>query len=78
VDDRADRKSSGAANLRWVLPATLLAWILVIVALGYRRVGYAWCPGALVLFLFRDIPLTLCGVIVVLVFEFLVFRKKIS
>jgi hypothetical protein len=61
---------------RNILLVTVCAWIVVIVALGYWQVRYAWHPGAFALFLFRDIPVAVSGLVIVVVFEFLLLRKR--
>ncbi|GEM_PF-6185638 len=63
-------------KVRTLIVVTLGVGVAIIVALGFWRVTYAWRPGALALLLFRDIPLTVCSVIVVLVLELLIFRKE--
>ena len=59
-----------------VLFATVGLWLVAFVALGYLRWIYAWRWGAGVIFFFQYIPVLVLILVVILLSEFLYFRRN--
>jgi len=55
--------------------ATLAAWALLVVAIGYWRMFYAWRLGSAFQFFFHYMPILIAVLIVVLSLEGLLLRR---
>jgi hypothetical protein len=59
-----------------VLFATVGMWLVAVVVLGEWRLIYAWRWGAGVIFFFQYIPVLVLFLVVILLSEFLYFRRN--
>jgi hypothetical protein len=58
-----------------VVLATLVAWVLLVVAIGYWRMFYAWRLGSTFQFFFHYMPILIAALVVVLLVEGLFLRR---
>jgi hypothetical protein len=68
---------SRAVTLQRLLPITLAVWLLSVVALGSWRMFYAWHVGSVMTFFLRSLPLSILSLIVIVIIEILLFRRKV-
>jgi len=62
-------------SLRTLL-ITIGFWLMVVVALGYWRMYYAWHLGNAVIFFLHSLPLLVLGLALILILETLFSRSK--
>jgi len=63
-------------NLKLLLAITVALWLLVVIAIGYWRLDYAWHWGDFLIFFFHSLPLLVLSLGVIIIVEALLFRAK--
>jgi len=63
-------------TLRTLLPITIGSWLLVVIALGYWRMFYAWRLGNAAIFFLHSLPLLVLGLLLIVILETLFFRSN--
>ena len=63
-------------TLRTLLLITIGLWLIVVVALGYWRMFYAWHLGNAAIFFLHSLPLLVLGLLLILIVEALFSRSK--
>ncbi len=63
-------------SLRALVLITTGLWLLLVAALGYWQMFFAWHWGSSMIFFFHSLPLAVLGLIVIVTLEIIFFRPR--